>query len=40
MKSESQRFFEERAERVRILHEKQEHELEAFDDESVRLGFR
>lgn len=40
MTSETQRFLEERAERIRILHEKQEQELEAFDDESVRLGFR
>lgn len=40
MMSETQRFLEERGERIRILHEKQEQELETFDDESVRLGFR
>lgn len=39
MASENQRFLEERGERIRILHEKQERELEEFDEESVRLGF-
>ncbi|XP_066148740.1 serine/threonine-protein kinase Tao isoform X1 [Euwallacea fornicatus] len=39
MLAENQRFIEERGERIRILHEKQERELEEFDDESVRLGF-
>ncbi|KAJ3650574.1 hypothetical protein Zmor_016664 [Zophobas morio] len=39
MNSETQRFLDERAERIRILHERQERELEEFDEESVRLGF-
>ncbi|XP_044260449.1 serine/threonine-protein kinase Tao [Tribolium madens] len=39
MNSETQRFLEERAERIRILHERQERDLEDFDNESVRLGF-
>lgn len=39
MLAENQRFIEERGERIRILHEKQERELEEFDEESVRLGF-
>ncbi|XP_050311474.1 serine/threonine-protein kinase Tao isoform X3 [Anthonomus grandis grandis] len=39
MSAENQRFIEERGERIRILHEKQERELEGFDEESVRLGF-
>ncbi|EFA05430.1 Serine/threonine-protein kinase TAO1-like Protein [Tribolium castaneum] len=39
MNSETQRFLEERAERIRILHERQERDLEEFDNESVRLGF-
>lgn len=40
MGSETQRFLEERAERIRILHERQERDLEEFDSESVRQGFR
>jgi len=40
MVAENERFIEERGERIRILHEKQERELQEFDDESVRLGFR
>ncbi|CAH0549266.1 unnamed protein product [Brassicogethes aeneus] len=36
---ENQRFIEERGERIRLLHEKQDKELAEFDDESVRLGF-
>lgn len=40
MSSETQRFLEERSERIRLLHEKQERELEEFDEESARLGFR
>ncbi|XP_060532799.1 serine/threonine-protein kinase Tao isoform X2 [Cylas formicarius] len=39
MMAENQRFIEERGERIRILHERQERELEEFDEESVRLGF-
>lgn len=39
MVAENERFIEERGERIRILHEKQERELQEFDDESVRLGF-
>lgn len=40
MDSESTRFLEERAERIKLLHHKQEQELETFDIESDRLGFR
>ncbi|KAI4455074.1 serine/threonine-protein kinase tao1-like protein [Holotrichia oblita] len=39
MDSESTRFLEERAERIKLLHHKQEQELETFDIESDRLGF-
>nr|CAH7761548.1 unnamed protein product [Callosobruchus chinensis] len=39
MHAENQRFIEERGERIRILHERQERELQEFDAESVRLGF-
>ncbi|KAL1501772.1 hypothetical protein ABEB36_007037 [Hypothenemus hampei] len=39
MSAENQRFIEERSERIRILHDKQEKELEDFDNESVRQGF-
>lgn len=39
MTAENQRFIEERGERIRILHERQERELEEFDEESIRLGF-
>lgn len=39
MSSESARFCEERSERIRLLHERQERELEDFDTESTRLGF-
>ncbi|KAJ8913698.1 hypothetical protein NQ315_007415 [Exocentrus adspersus] len=39
MHAENQRFIEERGERIRILHERQDRELEEFDEESVRLGF-
>lgn len=39
MNSETQRFVEERSERIRILHERQEREILDFDDESIRLGF-
>lgn len=40
MNNETQRFLEERSERIRLLHEKQERDLEEFDEESTRLGFR
>ncbi|XP_019769354.2 serine/threonine-protein kinase Tao isoform X1 [Dendroctonus ponderosae] len=39
MLDENRRFIEERGERIRYLHEKQEKELEDFDEESVRQGF-
>lgn len=39
MNMETQTFLEERAERIRMLHEQQENEMAMFDDESVRLGF-
>lgn len=40
MDAETQQFLQERAERIRLLHERQERELEQFDEESARLGFR
>lgn len=40
MDAETQQFLQERAERIRLLHERQERELEQFDAESTRLGFR
>lgn len=39
MELETQQFLQERSERIRLLHEKQDRELEAFDEESARLGF-
>lgn len=40
MESECAQFVAERAERTRLLHERHERELEHFDNESARLGFR
>lgn len=40
MEVETQQFLQERAERIRLIHEKEERELEQFDEESARLGFR
>lgn len=40
MEAELQQFNNERSERIRQLHDKHEKELESFDDESTRLGFR
>lgn len=40
MDAELQQFNNERAERIRQLNDKHEKELEAFDDESTRMGFR
>ncbi len=40
MEAEFQQFDSERAERVRILHDKHQSEIEAFDEESIRKGFR
>lgn len=37
---ETQKMLHERSERIRILHERQEHELQQFDEESARIGFR
>ncbi|XP_077288263.1 serine/threonine-protein kinase Tao [Arctopsyche grandis] len=39
MDSETQQFLQERAERLRLLHERHERELEQYDEESARLGF-
>ncbi|SPP89787.1 serine/threonine-protein kinase Tao isoform X1 [Drosophila guanche] len=39
MDAELQQFNQERAERLRMKHEKQARELEAFDNESLALGF-
>ena len=40
MDEETQQFLQERSERIRLLHERQGREIEQFDDESTRLGFR
>lgn len=40
MDSELQQFLHERSERVRLLQERQERELDSFDEESARSGFR
>ncbi|XP_075213390.1 serine/threonine-protein kinase Tao [Lycorma delicatula] len=39
MQTETQQFLQERSERIRLLHERQDRELEQFDEESARLGF-
>ncbi|KAL9879279.1 serine/threonine-protein kinase Tao isoform X3 [Glossina fuscipes] len=39
MEAELQQFNQERAERLRMKHEKHVKELEAFDEESIALGF-
>lgn len=40
MDDELQQFNHERAERIRMLHIKHEKEIETFDSESARMGFR
>lgn len=40
MEAELQQFGNERAERVRNLHDNHSRETETFDDESTRKGFR
>jgi len=40
METETAQFLQERGERIRLLRERQERELEQFDEESARLGFR
>lgn len=40
MREELQQFASERAERIRLLQERQLRELEQFDEESTRRGFR
>lgn len=40
MDAELQQFNQERAERLRLMHEKHVKEIDAFDEESVTLGFR
>ena len=40
MEEESSQFLQERSERIRLLHERQAREVEQFDEESTRLGFR
>lgn len=40
MDQETQQFLQERSERIRLLHERQHRELEQFDEESDKLGFR
>ena len=39
MEIERQQFHDERNERLRLLMERQAHELQSFDDESIRMGF-
>lgn len=40
MQTELQQFTAESSERIRALREKHEKQLEAFDQESTRMGFR
>lgn len=40
MEKEKAQFLKERNERIRLLSERQESEIEQFDEESARLGFR
>lgn len=40
METELQQFNQERSERVRLLREKQERQLDQFDVESASMGFR
>lgn len=40
MEMETAQFLQERGERIRLLREKEARELEQFDEESARLGFR
>lgn len=40
LQMESQEFLQERSERIRALNEKHERELQQFDEESTRIGFR
>nr|CAD7463328.1 unnamed protein product [Timema tahoe] len=40
MEMETQQWLNDRSKRIRLLHERQDHELEQFDEESARLGFR
>ena len=40
MEAELQQFSNDRAERTRQLRDKHEKQLESFDDESIRKGFK
>ena len=40
MSEETTQFLQERGERIRLLRERQAREVENFDDESVRMGFK
>lgn len=40
MEAELLQFNQERAERLRLMHEKHVKEIDAFDEESITLGFR
>lgn len=40
MDTELQQFNQERTERIRVLREKQQQQLEKFDEESISMGFR
>ncbi|XP_039278827.1 serine/threonine-protein kinase Tao [Nilaparvata lugens] len=39
METETQQFLQERSDRIRMLHERQDKELQHFDEESARLGY-
>ncbi|XP_071448918.1 serine/threonine-protein kinase Tao isoform X2 [Hetaerina americana] len=39
MEEETQQFLQERSERIRLLHQGQDRDLENFDEESARYGF-
>lgn len=40
MEMETQKFLNERSERIRLLQERQDREIHQFDEESARIGFR
>ena len=40
LEDETQKILHERSERIRLLHEKHERELQQFDEESARSGLR
>lgn len=40
MEMETEKFLNERSERLRLLKERHARELQQFEDESARMGFR